>query len=266
MRKNRISKFSDMKKSGEKISVITAYDACIANIVDEAGIDIILVGDSLGNVVQGLDTTIPVTLEHMIYHTSIVARGVKYAHISADMPFMSYQHSIKDAVYNAGMLVKQGSAESVKLEVKENYIDTISAIVKSGIPVISHLGLCPQSVHAMGGYKVQGYSKEDSKKILNLAKMSEEAGAFLLVLESIPIKLAKKITETINIPTIGIGAGKYCDGQVLVFNDMVGLTNDPLPKFVKKFTNTREIFLEATKDYINSVKKSKFPTKENSYE
>ena len=255
-----------MKKSGDKIAMITAYDAAIANIVDEAGVDIVLVGDSLGNVIQGLSDTLPVELEEMIYHTLIVSRGIKNAHISCDMPFLSYQVSKQDAVRNAGRLVKEGRAESVKLEVNEQYLDTIYAINRAGIPVMSHIGLCPQSIHIMGGYKVQGKTKQDAEGLIKLAKSSEEAGAFLLILESIPFKLAKKITNNLSIPTVGIGAGDGCDGQVLVFNDMVGLTQEPLPKFVKRFAEGRKIFLEATEKYISEVKKGKFPKKEHSYE
>ena len=266
MVKNRITKFGSMKKSGEKISVITAYDACIAEIVDEAGVDIVLVGDSLGNVIQGKNDTLSVTLNEMIYHTDLVSRAVKNAHVSADMPFLSFQVSEEEAIESAGRLVKEGGAESVKLEINEEYVDTIYAVSKAGIPVVSHIGLCPQSIHMMGGYKVQGKTKKDADYLFNLAKLSEEAGAFLIVLESIPAKLATRITRSLSIPTIGIGAGSGCDGQVLVFHDMVGLNNDPLPKFVKKFADGRKIFLEATGKYIDQVKKGKFPTRNQSYE
>ena len=254
-----------MKKSGEKITMLTAYDACTAEIVDEAGVEIILVGDSLGNVVQGRRDTLSVTLEEMIYHTLMVSRCVKNAHLACDMPFLSYQVSDMEAVENAGRLVKEGKAESVKLEINEEYIDTIYAINKAGIPVISHIGLCPQSVHVMGGYKIQGRTRKGADHLLNLATLSEQAGACMLVLESIPEKLAQKITNSINIPAIGIGAGKYCDGQVLVFHDMVGLSRDPQPKFVKKFTEGRKFFKEATEKYIDQVKKGKFPGKNQSY-
>lgn len=255
-----------MKENGDKISMITAYDAATARLVDSAGIDSILVGDSLGNVIQGLDNTLSVTLEEMIYHTKIVSRGVENAHLAADMPFLSYQVSVNTAINNAGRLIKEGNAESVKLEVKEEYIDTIYAINKAGIPVIAHIGLCPQSLHVDGGYRVQGRNRKDADHLLNLAHLSEDAGAFLLVLESIPSKLAEKITKSISIPTIGIGAGKDCDGQVLVFNDMAGLTPEPLPKFVNKFADGRNIFIKATEKYIRQVKNRKFPTKNNSYE
>ena len=255
-----------MKKSGEKISMITAYDAATAEIVDTAGIDSILVGDSLGNVIQGLDNTLSVTLEEMIYHTKIVSRGIKNAHLSTDMPFLSYQVSVEQAITNAGRLIKEGNAESVKLEVNEEYIDTIYALYKAGIPVIAHIGLCPQSVHVTGGYRVQGRSRDDAENILHLAHLSEDAGAFLIVLESIPGALAEKITSSVSIPTIGIGAGKKCDGQVLVFNDMAGLSPEPLPRFVSKYAEGRKTFINATKKYIEHVKNQKFPSKNNSYE
>jgi len=255
-----------MKQSGEKITMITAYDAATAEIVDTAGIDSVLVGDSLGNVIQGLDNTLSVTLEEMIYHTKIVSRGVKNAHLSTDMPFLSYQVSVEQAINNAGRLIKEGNAESVKLEVNEAYIDTIYALYKASIPVIAHIGLCPQSVHVTGGYRVQGRSRDDADNLLELAHLSEEAGAFLIVLESIPGALAEKITSSVSIPTIGIGAGKECDGQVLVFNDMAGLSPEPLPRFVSKFAEGRRTFIKATEKYIEHVKKQKFPSKNNSYE
>ena len=255
-----------MKQSGDKITMITAYDAATAELVDTAGIDSVLVGDSLGNVIQGLDNTLSVNLEEMIYHTKIVSRGIKKAHLAADMPFLSYQVSVEKAVNNAGRLIKEGNAESVKLEVNEEYIDTVYALHKASIPVIAHLGLCPQSLHVMGGYRVQGRSKDDADNMLHLAHLAEDAGAFLIVLESIPAPLAEKITSSLSIPTIGIGAGIRCDGQVLVFNDMAGLSPEPLPKFVSKFADGRKIFMKATEKYIEQVKNRKFPAKRNSYE
>ncbi len=266
MPKIRITKFKQMKENGDKISMITAYDAATAELVDSAGIDSILVGDSLGNVVQGRADTLSVTLEEMIYHTKMVSRGVSNAHLAADMPFLSYQVSVESAVNNAGRLIKEGNAESVKLEVNEEYIDTVYALNKASIPVIAHIGLCPQSVHIMGGYRVQGRNKNDADQMLHLAHLAEDAGAFLIVLESVPSALAEKISTSLSIPTIGIGAGNRCDGQVLVFNDMVGLTPEPLPKFVNKFAEGRKIFIKATEKYIEQVKKQKFPSKKNSYE
>lgn len=266
MDKVRITDLQIMKDNAEKISMITAYDAPVASIVDEAGIDVVLVGDSLGNVVQGRSDTLSVTMDHMIYHTLMVSRGVKRAHISCDMPFMSYQASKHEAISNAGRLIKEGNAESVKLEVNEEYLETIYSINKAGIPVISHIGLCPQSIHKTGGYRVQGRSDEEGEKLLELAISSQDAGAFLLLLESIPARLAQRITQSLKIPTVGIGAGNVCDGQVLVFNDMAGLSPEPLPKFAKKYADSRNIFLDATKRYIKDVKESKFPGKENEYE
>ena len=254
-----------MKKK-EKIVMVTAYDAPTAKIVDESGVDIVLVGDSVGNVIQGLSNTLPVTVDEMIYHTRMVSRGIQNAHLCTDMPFMSFQSSKEDAVKNAGRFVKEAGAESVKLEVTNDYIDTIREIRKAGIPVMGHIGLRPQSFHDMGGYKLQGREKGEAAKLLALAKQIEDAGAFSLVLESIPQKLAKKITRSIKIPTIGIGAGADCDGQVLVINDLVGLSEDPLPKFVKKYAEIRETMKKATKDYVNEVRKGTFPSSEHSYD
>jgi len=265
MKKITVPVISSMKNK-TKIVMVTAYDAPTAKIVDESGVDIVLVGDSLGNVIQGLKNTLPVTVEEMIYHTKIVSRGIKNAHLCSDMPFMSYQSSNLYAVRNAGRFVKEAGAESVKIEVTEDYIDTIKEIRKAGIPVMGHIGLRPQSVHDMGGYKLQGRDKKEAEKLLSLAKKIEEAGAFSLVLESIPQKLAKKITKSINIPTIGIGAGVDCDGQVLVINDLSGMSEEPLPKFVKKYADARNILKDATKEYVDEVRSGAFPTKEHSYD
>lgn len=255
-----------MKNNAEKITMVTAYDTPTASIVDEAGIEVVLVGDSLGNVVQGLRDTLSVNMEQMVYHTLMVSRGISRAHLSCDMPFMSYQVSRSDAVRNAGRLVKEGNAESVKIEVNEQYLDTIYSINEAGIPVISHIGLCPQSIHRTGGYRVQGRTEEEGRKLLELAQSSQEAGAFMIVLESIPSGVAEKITSSLDIPTIGIGAGNMCDGQVLVFHDMTGLSPDPLPRFAKKYAQGRKIFLDATKNYIEDVKGKRFPAKSNEYE
>jgi len=253
-------------KNNEKIVMVTAYDAPTAKIVDEAGVDIILVGDSLGNVIQGSPNTLSVTMDEMIYHTKLVSRGIKNAHLCADMPFMSFQLSTEDAVRNAGRFIKETGAESIKLETTKDYIDTIREIRKTGIPVMGHIGLRPQSVHDMGGYKLQGREKGEGAKLISLAKEIEDAGAFSVVLESIPQKLAKKITRSINIPTIGIGAGLGCDGQVLVINDLVGLSEEPLPKFVKKYADVRETMSKATKDFVNEVRNGVFPSSEHSYD
>jgi 3-methyl-2-oxobutanoate hydroxymethyltransferase len=265
MKKITVPIISSMKDK-EKIVMVTAYDAPTARIVDESGVDIVLVGDSVGNVIQGLSNTLPVTVDEMIYHTRIVSRGIQNAHLCADMPFMSFQSSKEDAVKNAGRFVKEAGAESVKLEVTNDFIDTIREIRKAGIPVMGHIGLRPQSFHEMGGYKLQGREKGEGAELLALAKKIEDAGAFSLVLESIPQKLAKKITRSIKIPTIGIGAGPDCDGQVLVINDLVGLSEEPLPKFVKKYAEVRETMKEATKDYVDEVKKGVFPSSEHSYD
>jgi len=253
-------------KNKEKIVMVTAYDAPTAKIVDESGVDIVLVGDSVGNVIQGLSNTLPVTVDEMIYHTKIVSRGIQNAHLCADMPFMSFQSSNEDAVKNAGRFVKESGAESVKIEVTEDYINTIKEIRKAGIPVMGHIGLRPQSVHDMGGYKLQGRDKAEGAKLVALAKKIEDAGAFSLVLESIPQKLAKKITRSINIPTIGIGAGADCDGQVLVINDLAGLSEEPLPKFVKKYAEIRDLMKRATEEYVDEVRTGTFPSKEHSYD
>ncbi len=265
MNKITVPIISSMKNK-EKIVMVTAYDAPTAKIVDESGVDIVLVGDSLGNVIQGLPNTLSVTVEEMIYHTKIVSRGIQNAHLCADMPFMSYQSSKLDAVRNAGRFIKEAGAQSVKLEVTTDYIDTIYEIRKAGIPVMGHIGLRPQSVHDMGGYKLQGRDKDEARKLVALAKEIEKAGAFSLVLESIPQKLASKITRAIKIPTIGIGAGADCDGQVLVINDLVGLSEDPQPKFVKKYAEVRETMKEATKEYVDEVRSGAFPSSENSYD
>ena len=253
-------------KNKEKIVMVTAYDASTAKIVDESGVDIVLVGDSVGNVIQGLSNTLAVSVDEMIYHTKIVSRGIHNAHLCADMPFMSFQSSNEDAVKNAGRFVKESGAESVKIEVTEDYIETIREIRKAGIPVMGHIGLRPQSVHNMGGYKLQGRDKDEGAKLVALAKRIEDAGAFSLVLESIPQKLAKKITRSINIPTIGIGAGANCDGQVLVINDLVGLSEEPLPKFVKKYAEIRDLMKRATEEYVDEVRTGSFPSKEHSYD
>lgn len=254
------------KKRNEKIVTLTAYDAATARIIDETGVDIILVGDSLGNVIQGLDKTLEVTMDEMIYHTKIVSRGVNRAHLCGDMPFMSYQSSIEVAIRNAGRFIKDGRAESVKIETNENYLETIYAIQKAGIPVMGHIGLCPQSVLMTGGYKIQGREKNEAKRLVGLANSIEDAGAFSIVLESIPLKLAKKITKSIGIPTIGIGAGPYCDGQVLVINDLVGLTPDPAPKFVKKYANVRQIMTKSVIEFRDEVQCGTFPSLSHSYD
>ncbi len=266
MKKLRTTDFRKMKEQGEKIAMITAYDSTIAAIVDAAGVDVILVGDSLGNVVQGLENTLSVTLDEMIYHTKIVSRGMARAHLCSDMPFLSYQKSPEDAVESAGRLLKEGQAESVKLEINDAYVDTVYRIQKAGIPVVAHIGLCPQSVHIMGGYKIQGGLPGESEKLVDLARSCEQAGAFMVVIESVLSTVAKDITESVKVPTVGIGSGAFCDGQVLVVNDMIGLTPGPFPRFVKKYAKVADTISNSTRKYVEDVKKGKFPLKEHSYE
>lgn len=266
MNKMTVPEIRDMKKRGDKVVMVTAYEAATARIIDEAGVDIILVGDSLGNVVQGLPNTLSVTVDEMVYHTKLVSRGAKNAHICADMPFMSYQLSTEEAVRNASRFIKEAGAESVKLETTEDFIPTIHEIQKIGIPVMGHIGLRPQDVHNMGGYKIQGREKEDAERLKELAVRAEDAGAYAIVLESIPRKLAAEITDSVRIPTIGIGAGPGCDGQVLVINDLVGLSPEPLPKFVKKYASVRETMENATRDFITEVREGVFPEEAHSYD
>jgi 3-methyl-2-oxobutanoate hydroxymethyltransferase len=254
-----------MKTNGEKIAALTAYDAVIAKIFDEAGIDLILVGDSLGNVVQGLDTTIPVTLDQVIYHTKAVMNGIKRAMVVADMPFMTYQISPEDAFYNAGRLMKEAGAAAVKLEGGEIIAEKVRIMTESGIPVMGHLGLTPQSIHKFGSYRARGTNQEEAEKIKKDAKILEEAGAFAIVLEKIPANLAKEITNSLSIPTIGIGAGPHCDGQILVYTDMLGLTTDFTPRFVRHYARLREIITEGVSRYLEDVKDAEFPNLDESY-
>jgi 3-methyl-2-oxobutanoate hydroxymethyltransferase len=260
-----ISTIREMKAKGEKITMLTAYDYSTALIVDEAGIDMILVGDSLGNVMLGYDSTIPVTMDDMIHHTKAVTRATKYAMVIGDMPFMSYQASQDEAIANAGRLLKEAGAHGIKLEGGREMADVVRRIVSAGIPVMGHLGLTPQSVHQLGGYKVQGKQKEAAEKIIEDAKILEEAGAFSVVLECVPEKLAEEITASLTIPTIGIGAGIHCDGQVLVVNDMLGMFEKFTPKFVKKYANLNADMREAVSQYIDEVKSEVFPGKEHSF-
>ena len=266
MDKVTVPVIKEKKQKGEKISVITAYDYTFARLAEKSGIDIVLVGDSLGMVIQGEKDTTPVKMEHMIYHSLSVSRGLKNAHLVTDMPFMSYQISPEQALENAGILIKEGKAESVKLEGGTERFDTIKKIVSAGIPVMGHIGLTPQSVNKFGGFKVQGKSESDKKYLIESARAIEEAGAYALVLESIPWKTAKTISEKISIPTIGIGAGKYCDGQVLVIYDLLGADERFNPKFLKKYANLDEIITNSIKKYISEVKNGIFPGEENSFE
>jgi len=256
-------KIIDMK-SKEPIVMITAYDYPTAKIASESGAEIILVGDSLGNVILGYDSTIPVTMDDMIMHVKAVRRGAPDAFIVGDMPFLSYEVSIEKAVENAGLLLKAG-ANAVKLEGGEEFSETIRHIVRAGIPVMGHLGFTPQSVNLLGGHRVQGKTSESREKLIKDAKALEKAGCFSIVLELVVESVAKEITQSVGIPTIGIGAGRYCDGQVLVFHDVVGLTQMNL-KFAKKYANTYEIMLEAVKKYREEVKSKLFPSDDNIFE
>lgn len=263
--KNTVLTFKEAKEKGEKLTMLTAYDYSVAKLMDEAGVNSILVGDSLGNVMLGYEDTISVTMEDMIHHGAAVARGAKNALVVIDMPFMSYQTSVYDAVVNAGRLMKEGRANAVKLEGGKEVCPQVKAIVDAGIPVCGHLGLTPQSINAFGGFKVQGKSAEKAKQLIEDAKSLEEAGVFAIVLECVPDKLAELITKTVGVPTIGIGAGNKCDGQVLVYQDMLGMFSDFTPKFVKRFANVGEVMKEAFKAYIDEVGKGVFPAKENGY-
>jgi 3-methyl-2-oxobutanoate hydroxymethyltransferase len=254
-----------MKEEGEKITVLTAYDYPFARLMSQAGIDVILVGDSVGSVVSGYDNTLPVTMEEMLYHTRAVVRGSGGALVVADLPFLSYQVDLRDARLNAGRLIKEGGAQAVKLEGGENVAATIRAIVDMDIPVVGHIGLTPQSIHRMGGFRVQGKKEEQARQLLADARAVQEAGAFALVLEGIPADLGRRITESVTIPTIGIGAGVHCDGQVLVIHDILGLCEKYSPKFVKKYADVSGIIRGGIEDYIREVKAGEFPDEEHSF-
>ena len=253
------------KNSGKKITALTAYDYSFAKLLDSTPIDILLVGDSLGMVSQGHINTLSVTLEDIVYHTRCVNQGVERALVVADMPFMSYQVSVEQAVTNAGILIQQGGAAAVKLEGGERIINQVNAILKAGIPVMGHIGLTPQSVHQFGGYKVQGKNFLDSKQIKQDAKDLQKAGVFSLVLEGIPEELAKEITNDLKIPTIGIGAGSNCDGQILVTHDLLGLNPNFAPKFVKRYAHLSDVIQNAVIDFISEVQSEKFPGSEHAY-
>ena len=263
--KNTVVTFKEAKQKNEKLSMLTAYDYSTAKIIDEAGINGILVGDSLGMVCLGYEDTLSVTMEDMIHHTSAVTRGAKNTLVVADMPFMSYQTCVYDAVVNAGRLIKEGRAQAVKLEGGIEVCDKIEAIVRASIPVMGHIGLTPQSVNAFGGFKVQGKDEEAAKKLIDEALAIEKAGAFAVVLECVPAKLAAIISEKLSIPTIGIGAGVNCDGQILVYQDMLGVFSDFTPKFVKKYENLGEKMNIAFRKYIEEVKDGVFPAEEHSF-
>ena len=264
--KKTVTTFQQAKEQGRKITMLTAYDYSTAKLVDEAGIDSILVGDSLGNVILGYEDTISVTMEDMIHHGAAVARGAKNALVVIDMPFMSYQTSVYDAVVNAGRLMKEGRAGAVKLEGGKSVCPQIQAITEAVIPVVAHLGLTPQSINAFGGFKVQGKSEAAAKKLLEDALAIQEAGAIGVVLECVPAKLAAVVTEKLHIPTIGIGAGNQCDGQVLVYQDLLGMFTDFVPKFVRQFANVGQVMTEAFRAYDTAVKDGSFPAEEHTYQ
>lgn len=264
-KKFTMTDFRDKKREGKKITMLTAYDYPMARLVDEAGIDSILVGDSLGMVVLGYDSTVPVTMDEMIHHSKAVRRGTRYAFLIGDMPFLSYQVSKEEAIKNAGRFMKEAGCDAVKLEGGYDVCEATRGIVEAGIPVLGHLGLTPQSVSKLGGYKVQGKDAESAKRILDEAKELEKSGCFAIVLECVPDKVAKLISEQLKIPTIGIGAGAYCDGQVLVTNDMVGLFDRFLPKFVKQYVKLSISILDGIRKFKDEVEKGIFPDKEHSF-
>jgi 3-methyl-2-oxobutanoate hydroxymethyltransferase len=255
----------EMKHRGEKISMLTAYDFTMAQIVDQAGIEIILVGDSASNVMAGHETTVPMTLDHMIYHTSCVVRGVDRALVIADLPFMSYQVTPKEALISAGRMMKEAGAHAVKLEGGKPIINTVKKIVDAGIPVMGHLGLTPQSIYKFGTYKVRAKEEEEASTLIEDAKLLEEAGCFAIVLEKIPAKLAAKVTAEVNIPTIGIGAGVDCDGQVLVIHDMLGMNKGFNPRFLRRYADVHSVMTGAIEQYIKDVKDKDFPNQDEQY-
>lgn len=258
-KKFTVKSFHNAKVKGEKITMLTAYDFTTAKLLDGAGVDSILVGDSLGMTMLGYDTTLEVTMDDMIHHTKAVTRGTEHALVIGDMPFLSYHISIEDTIRNAGRFIKEGGAHAVKLEGGVEMVDKIKALVSAKIPVMGHLGLTPQSVNMFGGFKVQGKSEAQAQQIIDDARALEEAGVFAIVLECVPDKLAKLITEKISVPTIGIGAGNTCDGQVLVIQDVLGMYEGLQPKFVKRYSETGEAIKEATQSYIKEVKSGEFP-------
>lgn len=263
--RNTVSTFQELKNKGEKITMLTAYDYSMAKLIDSSGINGILVGDSLGMVCLGYENTLSVTMEDMLHHTKAVVRGASNALVVGDMPFMSYQASTYDAVYNAGRFIKEAGAQAVKLEGGAAVEKEVKAIVKAQIPVMGHIGLTPQSVNMFGGFKVQGKNEKIAKKLIEDAKILEDAGAFSIVLECIPEKLSKIISESISIPTIGIGAGKYCDGQILVYQDMLSMFSDFKPKFVKSFGNIGEAIKNGVSQYIEEVKEVEFPEEKHTF-
>ncbi|MDR1721254.1 MAG: 3-methyl-2-oxobutanoate hydroxymethyltransferase [Endomicrobium sp.] len=265
MNKKTVSTILEKKHANEKITMLTCYDYVTAKLISSQGIDIILVGDSLGNVKLGYENTLYVTLEDMIYHTKSVKRGNNGALLVTDMPFMSYEITVEDAVKNAARIIKEGGAEAVKVEGGIEIADKIKAISNAKIPVVGHLGFTPQAINKIGGFKIQGRTEDKYDKLVEDAKALEKAGVFAVVLEAVPERLAEEVTRCLEIPTIGIGAGRYCDGQVLVIDDMLGMFTDFTPKFVKKYANLSEVIKTAVRDYIDEVKEGKFPQEGNIY-
>jgi 3-methyl-2-oxobutanoate hydroxymethyltransferase len=267
MRQEKVTIHTLQKKkaAGDKITMLTCYDATFARLLDDAGVDVMLVGDSLGMVVQGNSTTLPVTLDEVIYHTRAVVRGTRRAQVVGDMPFMSYQTSVEEAMRAAGRLMKEGGAEAVKLEGGAQHAELVRRLVASGIPVMGHIGLTPQSFHQMGGFKVQGRDKGTAERLLADARTLEEAGAYAIVLEGIPLEVAETITAALGVPTIGIGAGPHCDGQVLVIYDLLGMNEDFKPKFVKRYENFAVRIRTAVDEYIDEVKTGQFPSQDESF-
>jgi 3-methyl-2-oxobutanoate hydroxymethyltransferase len=260
-----INQIKEMKQKGERITMLTAYDYSTAKIIDEAEVPLILVGDSLGMVVLGYESTIPVTMEEMLHHTRAVVRGTKRAMVIGDMPFMTYQVNFDDAMYNAGRFIKEGGAQAVKLEGGVTVAEKVTRIVACGIPVMGHIGLTPQSIHQLGGFTVQGKTPEAAARVLEDAIALEQAGAFAIVLETVPAQLARIITERVGIPTIGIGAGIHCDGQVQVINDILGSYTEFVPKHAKQYAKLTDTIKKAVTDYHNEVKAGTFPTEKQSY-
>lgn len=264
-KKVNVTTLRQMKADAERITMVTCYDATFARLCDRGGADVLLVGDSLGMVIQGETTTIPVTLDDIIYHTRAVRRGVERAHVVADMPFMSYQTGVQDALQNAGRLLKEGNAESVKLEGGVELAETVDRFVRAGIPVMGHVGLTPQSVHAMGGFKIQGRDPDSARAILRDAKAIEQAGAYAIVLEGMPVELARVITAQLSISTIGIGAGPDCDGQVLVLYDLLGMNAEFAPKFVKRYAELSTLVPDAVKAFKDEVRSGAFPAEAHTF-
>jgi len=264
-KKITVSVLREKVAAGNKLSMVTAYDYPSARMVDEAGLDMILVGDSLGMVMLGYDTTLPVTMDDLVHHTRAVCRGARNTFVVADMPFLSYHVSVEQAVINAGRLIQEGGAQAVKLEGGKERLEVVKRIIAAEIPVMGHLGLTPQSVNQFGGFKVQGKNKEQAEKVLSDALLLEEAGVFAIVLECVPAPLAALITEKLSVPTIGIGAGAGCDGQVLVWHDLLGITQDMRPRFVKKYADLHESIVGALQQYKTEVEEGQFPAAEHSF-